>query len=129
MPGEILLSSSEVSFVALEVGENPADKYLTISNSTGCGSILDWGISEDCEWLSAIPLNGSLGSNESEVAHLGLAGDAGGEDEGDFGDGLARGDEADGDLELGLETFTDEVESVDGFGAVGPVAGGEVAGR
>jgi hypothetical protein len=53
----ILLSASELGFRATEGGTNPGDQILTISNS-GTGT-LNWEITEDCNWLSVEPTNGS----------------------------------------------------------------------
>ena len=58
--GAILeLSSTSFSFLAFLDGAIPADQVLVIGNA-GSG-ILDWSISEDCDWLSVAPDSGLIG--------------------------------------------------------------------
>ncbi|UCE99618.1 MAG: right-handed parallel beta-helix repeat-containing protein [Planctomycetota bacterium] len=61
----IWLSAAVLEFRATEGGANPGDQILTISNS-GTGT-LDWQVSEDCNWLSVEPNNGSSTGEADDV--------------------------------------------------------------
>ena len=56
---------SELDFVAVEGGSNPDAQILYISN--GGTGLLDWEITEDCEWLGVEPVNGTSFGEENEV--------------------------------------------------------------
>jgi hypothetical protein len=60
-PGDVHLaldvSPLEMNFLAEEGGSNPPSEVLSIWN---CGTgTLDWNISEDCNWLTAVPDSGT----------------------------------------------------------------------
>ncbi|MHC4216587.1 MAG: BACON domain-containing protein, partial [Planctomycetota bacterium] len=61
----IKLSDSDVGFYAYEDGLNPDDQILTIRNG-GIG-ILNWEITETCDWLTANPTIGSSQGEPNEV--------------------------------------------------------------
>ncbi len=61
----ISLSAVEFYFTALEDGQNPDSKILTISN-TG-GAILEWTITGICEWLELSPDAGILTGEYDDV--------------------------------------------------------------
>jgi len=58
-------SPPQLEFIGVERGANPADQVLTIYN-TG-GNTLNWQISEDCNWLSVDPNNGSSTGEVDDV--------------------------------------------------------------
>ncbi len=59
------LSSSQFNFSALQDGSNPQDQILTVHNAGG--GTLNWGITEDSDWLSVIPDSGSSTGEPNEV--------------------------------------------------------------
>jgi hypothetical protein len=61
----IVVEPNELSFVAVEGGSNPASQILYISNG-GMGK-LEWGITEDCDWLSATPQKGNCVDETDEI--------------------------------------------------------------
>ncbi|KPK76110.1 MAG: hypothetical protein AMJ79_08180 [Phycisphaerae bacterium SM23_30] len=63
------LSTDELMFEAYEGGSNPAEQELMIGNIGG--GILNWQMEENCDWLEADPMSGSLSMNEpSEIITL-----------------------------------------------------------
>ena len=61
----IELSATQFEFRAVEGGANPAGQILSITNS-GTGT-LHWQITENCEWLEAVPLSGSCTDENDQV--------------------------------------------------------------
>jgi hypothetical protein len=61
----IELSATQFQFIATEGGANPDDQILGISNSGAV--ILNWHISEDCNWLSLEPNSGSSTGEVDDV--------------------------------------------------------------
>ena len=61
----IELSENAFYFTALEGGETPANQLLGISNAGS--NVLNWQISETCDWLSMVPTSGSSTSEVDEV--------------------------------------------------------------
>ena len=59
------VSTSELEFVALESGANPASQILSIRN--GGGGTLQWHVTEDCLWLEVTPTSGSSTGEVDEV--------------------------------------------------------------
>lgn len=60
----IELSQTQFNFIA-EIGENPADQVLTVSNIGG--GTLDWQVSESCSWLTVEPNSGSSTGETDDV--------------------------------------------------------------
>ncbi len=69
----IKLSKSTFYFTALEDGNNPANQILGISNIGS--NVLNWQISETCDWLSVEP---NCGSSTSEVNDVNIVVDISG---------------------------------------------------
>ena len=60
----ISVSPDNLTFNAIEEGENPPDQTLEVCNS-GNGT-LDWSLTDNAGWLSETPTSGSLGADECE---------------------------------------------------------------
>jgi len=63
-PPTISVSPDNLTFNAIEEGENPPDRTLEVCN-TGNGT-LDWSLTDTVAWLSETPTSGSLGADECE---------------------------------------------------------------
>jgi hypothetical protein len=63
-PPTISVSPDNLTFNAIEGGENPSDRTLEVCNS-GTGT-LNWSLTDDAAWLSENPTSGSLGADECE---------------------------------------------------------------
>ncbi len=59
------LSQNEFYFTALMDGANPADQLLAVQNIGG--GVLDWQITESCDWLSVYPDSGSTTTEIDDV--------------------------------------------------------------
>ncbi|MHC4867899.1 MAG: BACON domain-containing protein, partial [Planctomycetota bacterium] len=65
-PPVIEVSSQQFGFVGELGGPNPPEQILTVRNS-GAGT-LNWQITEDCDWLSAVPDSGISTGEVNDVA-------------------------------------------------------------
>jgi len=63
-PPTISVSPDNLTFNAIEGGENPPDRTLEVCNS-GNGT-LNWSLTDNAAWLSENPTSGSLGADECE---------------------------------------------------------------
>jgi len=81
------VSPSLIEFTALEGGPNPAGQVLSISNSGG--GVLNWEISEDCNWLTVEP---NTGSSTGEVDDVNISMDITGMKSGDYSSELVVSD-------------------------------------
>jgi len=63
-PLTISVSPDNLTFNAIEGGENPSDQTLELCNS-GVG-ILDWSLTDNAGWLTETPTSGGLGEDECE---------------------------------------------------------------
>jgi len=63
-PPTISVSPQNLTFNAIEAGENPPDQTLEVCNS-GVG-VVGWSLSDDADWLSEAPTSGSLGEDNCE---------------------------------------------------------------
>jgi hypothetical protein len=61
----IKLSAELFEFAAFEDGANPSDQILTIRN-TG-GGVLNWEITETCDWLDVNPASGNSAGEPNDV--------------------------------------------------------------
>lgn len=69
----IELSASEFDFIAFEDGADPNDQILTIRNAGG--AVLNWQISEACDWLGVNPASGvSTGEPNQVVLSVDISG-------------------------------------------------------
>jgi len=64
LPPTISVSPHNLTFNAIEAGENPPDQTLELCNS-GAGT-LSWSLTDNAGWLSETPTSGSLGGGECE---------------------------------------------------------------
>ena len=62
----IELSQNQFIFSSFENGQNPQDQILTIRN-IGSGT-LNWVVTEECDWLTASPADGSSTGEPNEIA-------------------------------------------------------------
>jgi hypothetical protein len=62
------VSPQRLEFSAYEAGSNPAPQLLTVRNIGG--DMLNWQISEDCDWLSIDPESGSLAAGQAAPVAL-----------------------------------------------------------
>ena len=63
---QIGFSPSEISFVCLQNGDNPAPQTLSIYKNGGNGT-LNWQVTESCSWLQADPNTGSSTGEPNDV--------------------------------------------------------------
>jgi len=63
-PPTISVSPDNLTFNAIEAGENPPDQTLEVCNSES--GTLDWSLTDNAGWLSENPMSGSLGADECE---------------------------------------------------------------
>jgi hypothetical protein len=79
-PPTISVSPDNLTFNAIEEGENPPDRTLEVCSS-GTGT-LDWSLTDDAAWLSETPASGSLGADACEDVTVSV--DATGMEAGDY---------------------------------------------
>ena len=79
-PPTISVSPDNLTFNAIEEGENPPDQTLEVCSS-GTGT-LDWSLTDTAAWLSETPASGSLGADACEDVTVSV--DATGMEAGDY---------------------------------------------
>jgi hypothetical protein len=106
----IEMSSSEFVFNADANGLNPDDQILAIQNRGG--DILNWEISETCDWLTPIPAAGSLEPNA--ITEVGLSVDISGLWWGNYNCQLTFSDPcaANSPKYVGVELYVREVSGI-----------------
>jgi len=80
LPPTISVSPHNLTFNAIEAGENPPDQTLELCNS-GAGT-LSWSLTDNAGWLSETPTSGSLGGGECEDVTVSV--DVNGMESGDY---------------------------------------------
>jgi len=65
-PATLSTSPSSLSFTGVQNGANPSSKSVTITNSGGAGTSLNWSATKDAPWMwLLLPTSGTLGGGAS----------------------------------------------------------------